>query len=70
MSNRHDVLEKTIGYLDMEQKAKEDANQYFTVAFITLLSGSVFQILLFYLYNGPLHPFANILKTGQKEESK
>ena len=28
---------------------------------VTMVIGSLLQILFFYLYNGPFHPFANIL---------
>ena len=61
MQERHDVLKRTIGYLDEEQEALDKGYLLLIVSSVTIVVGSLLQILFFYLYNGPFHPFANIL---------
>ena len=61
MQERHDVLSRTIGYLDEEQEALDRGYVLLICSTITMVVGSLLQILFFYLYNGPCHPFANIL---------
>ena len=61
MQERHDVLKRTIGYLDEEQKALDKGYFLLIVSSITIVVGSLLQILFFYMYNGPFHPFVNIL---------
>ena len=61
MQERHDILSKTIGYLDEEQEALDKGYLLLIGSAATIIVGSLLQILFFYLYNGPLHPFANIL---------
>ena len=61
MQERHDVLSRTIGYLDEEQEALDRGYLVLIGSTVTIVVGSLLQILLFYLYNGPFHPFANIL---------
>jgi len=61
MQERHDVLSRTIGYLDEEQEAMDTGNLLLICSTVTMVVGSLLQIFFFYLYNGPFHPFANIL---------
>ena len=61
MQERHDVLSRTIGYLDEEQEALDRGYLILIGSTVTMIVGSLLQILFFYMYNGPFHPFANIL---------
>ena len=61
MQERHDILSSTIGYLDKEQEAMDTGYLLLVSSTTTMVVGTLLQILFFYLYNGPLHPFANIL---------
>ena len=61
MQERHDILSRTIGYLNEEQEAMDTAFMLLIGSTVTIVVGSLLQILFFYLYNGPFHPFANIL---------
>ena len=61
MQERHDILIRTIGYLDEEQEALDRGYLLLIGSTIAMIGGSLLQILFFYLYNGPFHPFANIL---------
>ena len=61
MQERHDVLSRTIGYLDEEQEALDRGYFLLICSTVTMVIGTLLQILFFYLYNGPFHPFANIL---------
>ena len=61
MQERHDILTRTIGYLDEEQEALDTGYLLIICSTVTMAVGSLLQILFFYLYNGPFHPFANIL---------
>ena len=61
MQERHDVLSRTIGYLDEEQEALDKGYLLLIGSTVAIIVGSLFQVLFFYLYNGPFHPFANIL---------
>ena len=61
MQERHNVLERTIGYLDEEQEALDRGYFLLIGSAITVIVGSLLQILFFYLYNGKFHPFTNIL---------
>ena len=61
MQERHDILSRTIGYLDEEQEALDKGYFLLICSSVTMVVGTLLQILFFYLYNGPFHPFANIL---------
>ena len=61
MQERHDILSRTIGYLDEEQEALDKGYLLIICSNVTMVIGTLLQILFFYLYNGPFHPFANIL---------
>ena len=61
MQERHNILTRTIGYFDLEQEAMDTGNMLLIGSTVTMVVGSLLQILFFYLYNGPFHPFANIL---------
>ena len=61
MQERHDILSRTIGYFDEEQEAMDKGIMLLICSTVTMVVGSLLQILFFYLYNGPFHPFANIL---------
>ena len=61
MQERHDVLSRTIGYLDEEQEAFDKGYLLLICSTVTMVVGSLFQVLFLYLNNGPFHPFANIL---------
>ena len=62
MQERHDILARTIGYLEEEQEALDTGYSLFYFSFCMILFGTLLQIPLFWLYNGPCHPFADILK--------
>ena len=61
MQERHDVLTRTIGYMDEEQEALDRGYLLIICSNVTMVVGTLLQIFFFYLYNGPFHPFANIL---------
>lgn len=61
MQERHDILERTIGYFDEEQEALDTGYWLMCVSFVALTVGSILQFIFFHLYNGICHPFANIL---------
>ena len=61
MQERHDILSRTIGYLDKEQEALDTGYLLVICSFSIMIVGSLLQVLFFCLYNGKLHPFANIL---------
>ena len=61
MQERHDILSRTIGYLDKEQEAMDTGYLLLIGSTVTIVVGSLLQIFFFYLYNGRFHPFANIL---------
>ena len=61
MQERHDILNRTIGYLDEEQEALDRGYMLLICSTITMAVVSLLQTVFFYLYNGKLHPFANIL---------
>ena len=61
MQQRHNLLSRTIGYLDEEQEALERGHLLLICSTVIIVVGSLLQMIFFYLYNGPFHPFANIL---------
>ena len=61
MHERHNILIRTIGYFDKEQDALDRGYLLLICSSVTMVVGSLLQILFFYLYNGQFHPFANIL---------
>ena len=68
MQERHDILARTIGYLDEEQKALDTGYVLLYASFSMIFVGNLLEILFFWMYNGPCHPFANILKDYSDEE--
>ena len=68
MQERHDILARTIGYLDEEQKALKRGYLLLYASFSTIFVGTLLEILFFWMYNGPCHPFANILKDYSDED--
>ena len=72
MQERHTILERFIGYLDKEQEALDMGYWLLTTAFILMGIGTFLEMIFFWLYNGLLHPFANILKddTNPEDENK
>ena len=69
MKERHDILARTIGYLNEEMEALEKGYWLLYGSIILLLVGTFMEILFFWLYNDLCHPFANILKE-EADESK
>ena len=61
MQERHDILSRTIGYFEEEQIALDRGYLLLISSTVLMIFGSLFQLLFFYLYNGPFHPFADIL---------
>ena len=61
MQERHGILTRTIGYFDKEQEAMDTGYMLLIGSTVTIVAGSLLQILFFHLYNGKFHPFANIL---------
>ena len=61
MQERHDILQRTIGYLDEEQEALDKGYMLLICSTVTMAVVSLLQTVFFYLYNSKLHPFANIL---------
>ena len=55
------IPSKTIGYLDEEQEALDKGYLLLICSTVANVVGSLLQISFFYLYNAPLHPYANIL---------
>ena len=68
MQERHDVLARTIGYLDEEQEALETGYLLLYASFSLIFVGTLLEILFFWMYNGSCHPFANILKDYSDED--
>ena len=68
MRERHDILSRTIGHLDEEQEALDRGYMLLICSTALLIVGSLLQILFFYLYNGPFHPFADILVDDNEGE--
>ena len=68
MQERHDLLARSIGYLDMEQEALDNGYRIFFSALAFLIAGTLLELKFFQLYNGSFHPFANILKNPGSEE--
>ena len=62
MQERHSVLEKSIGFLDEEQKSLTMGYSLLLTTVTILMIGTAFQVLFFWMYNGTYHPFSNILK--------
>ena len=69
MQERHDILARTIGYLDEEQKALDTGYWLLYASFSLIFVGTLLEILFFWMYNGSCHPFANIL-TKYSDEDK
>ena len=61
MQERHDILQRTIGYLDEEQEALDRGYMLLICSTVTIAVVSLLQTVFFFLYNSKLHPFANIL---------
>ena len=61
MQERHDILDRTIGHLDEEQDALDNGRLLLIGSSTTMIVGSILEPIFFHLYNGPCHPFANIL---------
>ena len=61
MQERHDILQRTIGYLDEEQEALDKGYMLLICSTVTMAVVSLLQTVFFFLYNSKLHPFANIL---------
>ena len=68
MQERHDILARTIGYLDEEQEAMETGYLLLYASFSLIFVGILLEILFFWMYNGSCHPFANILKDYSDED--
>ena len=68
MQERHNILARTIGYLDEEQEALKRGYLILYGSFIMIFVGTLFEILFFWMYNGSCHPFANILKDYSDED--
>ena len=68
MQERHDILAKTIGYLDKEQEALDKGYALLYGSFIMVFVGTLLEIVCFWFYNGSCHPFANILKDYSDED--
>ena len=67
MQERHDILNKTVGYLDEEQEALDFGYWLLKVALCIMIVCFLLEILFFWLYNGHCHPFANILKDSNND---
>ena len=61
MQERHDILQRTIGYLDEEQEALDKGYMLLICSTVTMAVVNLLQTVFFFLYNSKLHPFANIL---------
>ena len=68
MQERHDILARTIGYLDEEQEALATGYLLLYASFSMIIVGTLLEILFFWMYNGSCHPFANILKDYSDED--
>ena len=70
MQERHDLLARSIGYLDMEQEALDNGYRILFSALAFLIIGTLLELKFFQLYNRTFHPFANILKNPVSDEGK
>ena len=66
---RHDLLERTIGPLQMEIDAYQTAKWLFLCIPILVLL-TLIQLGFFTLYNGRLHPMSKILDATSTKETK
>ena len=62
MQERHNILSQTIGYHKEEQEALDRGYYLLYSSFTFIIIGSLLEVGFFWIYNGPWHPFANILK--------
>ena len=68
MQERHDILARTIGYLDEEKEALDTGYLLLFGSFTMIFIGTLLEILFFWMYNGSYHPFANILTNYSDED--
>ena len=64
---RHDLLEHTIGPLQMEIDAFQTAKWLFLCIPVVILL-TLIQLGFFTLYNGPMHPMSKILDVAKTKE--
>ena len=69
IEERHNLLSTTIGTLNMENEAYEQAFYMAWAFYPCFFVIGLGQILFFYLYNRKYHPFSEILK-GVKKQGK
>ena len=70
ISMRHNLLNSClVGVLDMEIESYERAKLFVWIFFPIFIFLAIFQILTFFLYNGPLHPLSKILDGDEIENN-
>ena len=70
ISERHNILSNSIGYLPEEQKAHEDVWIITSISLVCIILSSITEAMLFILYNGRFHPFKNIIVDIKQHQSK
>ena len=66
ISERHEILYNSIGYLSEEQKAYERVWTLATLSLAFMIIGTTMEIVLFLLSNAKFHPFSQILSEPPK----
>ena len=69
MLERHVLLEATSGTLDIENESLKTSQLFSWLFFVMIIVVTIIQITSFFIYNGPYHPFAKILK-GTNDNDK
>ena len=61
ISERHDILYETIGYLPEEQTSYEQVWIIANSSLVFVIIGTILEAILFVIYNEKVHPFKNII---------
>ena len=70
ISERHNILSNSIGYLPEEQKAYEDVWMIASISLVCVILCSIMEAILFLLYNRRFHPFKNIIVDIKPHQSE
>jgi hypothetical protein len=66
---RHNHLNATVGFLQMEEDSLTTAYYFSWVFFPTWIILTIVQIVCFILYNGRLHPLARIIDESEANDT-
>ena len=66
---RHEELNDTVGFLQMEEESLETAYYFSWIFFPIWIILTIVQIVCFVLYNGRLHPLARIIDESEADDT-